>query len=64
MNVARIYKDRLKDLSVKCRKKMEGECLSLIETHLKGRVIFKAPKIAGNQEYRARFQDGLKSLFD
>jgi hypothetical protein len=43
---------------------MEGECISLIELHLTSRIQFKPPKIAGNQEYRIKFQENIQYFFD
>lgn len=31
INVAKVYRERLKDYTFKCKKRMETECLSLIE---------------------------------
>lgn len=52
LKVAAVYRERLKEYQVRCRKKMEGECLSLVDQLLRGRLQYKPPKIAGNQEYR------------
>lgn len=64
LKVANIFKERLSEYQARCRKKMEGECLSLIELQLKGRVQFKSPKITGNQEYRQNFLENIKFYFD
>ncbi len=38
LKLAKVYKDRLKEYSFKCRKRLESECLSLIEMYLNSRV--------------------------
>ncbi len=34
----RVYKEKLKEYSFKCKKRLEGECLNLIETYLNSRI--------------------------
>lgn len=40
INLTKIYKERLKEFSFKCKKKLETECLNLVETYLNSRIQF------------------------
>jgi predicted adenine nucleotide alpha hydrolase (AANH) superfamily ATPase len=43
---------------------METEAITLLEQHLKTRIVFKAPRITGNQEYRQRVLESMRYIFD
>ena len=38
LTVKKVYKERLKEYSFKCKKKLETECLTLIEMYLNSRI--------------------------
>jgi len=59
-----VYKERLKDYKAKCTKRMETECLSMLELQLKSRVQCKTPKITGLQEYKSACEESVKAYFD
>jgi hypothetical protein len=58
----RIYKEKLKEFSFKCRKKIESECLSLIEHYLNSKIQFIKSNIT--QDYMQKLFDNLKFYFE
>jgi ferredoxin-fold anticodon binding domain-containing protein len=44
LNLTKIYKDRLNEYSFKCKKRLENECLNVIENYINSRIQFsKSP---------------------
>ena len=58
----RVYKERLKEYSFKCKKKLESECLTLMEVYLNSRLQFL--KSNPTAEYKQKFHENLKFYFD
>ena len=46
--LAKTYKERLKEFSFKCKKRLETECLTLIEIYLNSRVQFMKPNLTSD----------------
>ncbi|CDW75065.1 UNKNOWN [Stylonychia lemnae] len=57
-----VYKQRLKEFNFKCKKRLESECLNLIEMYLNSRIQFIKPNIT--EDYKQKFNQNLKFYFD
>ena len=62
MSLTKIYKDRLNEYSFKCKKRLESECLNVIENYINSRIQFS--RSVSTPEYQQKFFENLKFYFD
>eukprot|EP00347_Sterkiella_histriomuscorum_P013600 403364097 len=62
LSLTKIYKERLKEYSFKCKKRLENECLNLIELYLNSRIQFIKPNVTN--DYKNKFNQNLQFYFD
>ena len=62
IKITQAFSERLKEYNFKCKKKIEAECLSIIEHYLNSRIQFI--EAGGDSDYRSKFIENLKLYFD
>ena len=60
--LSRAYKEKLKDFNFKCKKKIEAECITLMEHYLNSRI--QHIKSLQSNDYMAKLFDNLKFYFN